>query len=179
MDTKINTQPIIFLDIDGVLNSEIFYGERHLRFESGEISRDDENHSKNNICTKIISYLNLLCQQIDAVVVISSSWRSGETVESMQNTLNEVGATFKIISLTPYTGYERGTEISKWLKNNINKETHGCLYFDFRNYVIIDDDDDMLLKQQQHFFKVDSYIGLTPTICEEIRKFITGKTFFH
>ena len=68
------------MDIDGVLNSEIFYRERHLKFESGEISRDD---------------------------------------------------------------------------------------------------DDMLLKQQEHFFKIDSWIGLTPTICHEIRKFITGKTFSH
>lgn len=174
-----NKQPIIFLDIDGVLNSEIFYQERHLKFKSGEIKFDEENNSKNNICPKIIGYLNSLCQQIDAVVVISSSWRSGETVESMQLIFNEVGSTFKIISLTPYTGYERGTEISKWLKDNINEETHGCLCFDFKNYVIIDDDDDMLLKQQNHFFKIDSYIGLTPTICHEIRKFITGKTFFH
>ena len=175
----INNQPIIFLDIDGVLNSEIFYGERHLRFESGEISRDDENHSKNNIDTKVIGYLNSLCQQIDAVVVISSTWRSGETVESMQNIFNEVGATFKIISLTPYTGYERGTEISKWLKDNIKPETYGCHSFDFKNYIIIDDDEDMLLKQQNHFFKIDNYTGLTPTICNEIRKFITGKTFFY
>jgi len=175
----INTQPIIFLDIDGVLNSEIFYQERHLRFESGEISRDEENSSKNNICPKIISYLNTLCHQIDAVVVITSTWRSGETVESMQDKFNEVGATFKIISLTPYTGYERGTEISKWLKDNIIPEKYGCYYFDFRNYVIIDDDDDMLLKQQYHFFKIDKYIGLTPTICDDIRIFITGKTFSH
>lgn len=166
------TQPIIFLDIDGVLNCQIFYDEQP--FPKDE---EVEDYKKSQLCSKRISWLNELCEETNAVIVISSSWRSGETIESMQIMMNNSGATFKIIGLTPYTGYERGTEIAKWLRDNINKESYGCNYYDFYKYAIIDDDNDMLLTQQYNFFQVDNYSGLTPTTCYRIKNFFLHKTF--
>jgi len=94
-----------------------------------------------------------VCEEISAEVVVSSSWRSGKTIEELQEIFDYCGGTFKVISKTEHLGFERGIEISKWLKDNIKPETHGCNYYDFHKYAIIDDDSDMLLNQRFNFFQ--------------------------
>ena len=42
------------------------------------------------------------------------------------------------------------------------------------NYVILDDDSDFLIWQQKHFFWIDRYCGLTPTICYKIETFLNN-----
>jgi hypothetical protein len=121
--------------------------------------------------------LNKLCQEINAEIVVSSTWRKNKTVEELQEIFDYCGATFKVISTTESLGYERGIEISKWLKDNIKVETHGVNYYDFFKYAIIDDDSDMLLNQRFNFFQTDNYSGLTPNTCYKIKRFITGRTF--
>jgi hypothetical protein len=179
--------PIIFLDIDGVLNCQLFYfskqftdykaAKKQLKkdVKSKQIERLDFYASQ--ICKERLGWLNALCRDTDSVVVISSTWRMGKSVEELREIFEYCGATFEIIGKTDHTGYERGTEISKWLKDNIELESHGCRYYDFDRYVIIDDDSDMLLNQGPHFFQTDNYSGLTPTTCYKIKRFLTGKTF--
>jgi hypothetical protein len=186
---------IIFLDIDGVLNCQLFYEEsmwhkllldkiplyrQVKKLLRKLLKRKDINWDEyyaSQLCKNRIAMLNNLCEETDSVVVVSSSWRNGKTVDELQKILNNSGATFKIIDKTPFTGYERGTEISKWLKDNINKEEHGCLYFDFYRYAIIDDDSDMLLNQANHFFQTDNYSGLTHNTCYRIKRFFNHETF--
>lgn len=180
-------ETIIFLDIDGVFNCQTFYEEK-FRASQKEIKNSlrKEVSSKNIsrmeyytslICKERVKWFSELCQEINAVVVVSSTWRLNKTVEELQLIFNNCGGNFKVIDKTLRLGYERGIEISKWLKDNIKKETHGCSYFDFKNYVIIDDDSDMLLNQREHFFQTDPYSGLTPNTCYKIKRFITNKTF--
>lgn len=186
---------IIFLDIDGVLNCQLLYEEnmkensfistipiykqakKLLRSLVKKKMITDKEYYASQLCRRRISMLNGLCEETDSVVVVSSSWRNGHTLEELGAILGDSGATFRIIGKTPYTGYERGTEISLWLKDNINQEEHGCLYFDFYRYAIIDDDSDMLLNQAQHFFQTDNYSGLTPNTCYRIRRFFLHETF--
>ena len=118
-----------------------------------------------------------MCQETNSVVVLSSTWRLNKTLIEIQNILINSGATFEIIGKTKFTGYERGTEISLWLKENINTEEHGCFSFDFYRYVIIDDDSDMLLDQATNFFQTDKYSGLTSTTCSKIKQFLIHQTF--
>jgi hypothetical protein len=185
---------IIFLDCDGVLNCQLFYEEKfahverfdniplyktarkHLRklVKSKEISSLD--YYKRNICPKRISLLNALCTETNSAVVLTASMRNGHTIEEIQEIFKNCGATFNIIDKTPHTGYERGTEISKWLKDNCDK-WFDVNYYDFYRYAIIDDDKDMLISQQFNFFPVDNYSGLTPTTCYQIKRFFTHKTF--
>lgn len=186
---------IIFLDIDGVFNCETFYEKRFAamkrydgiplykqvkkmlrRFVKNNTIRD-KVYYRSQICSERMEWFNELCRDVNAKVVISSTWRMGRTVEELRELLKMCGATFEIIDKTPRTGYERGTDISKWLKDNIKPETHGCHYYDFNSYVIIDDDSDMLLNQQNHFFKTDNYSGLTPNTCYKIKRFFTNKMF--
>lgn len=191
-----NNKPenLLFLDFDGVLNSQLFYEEQFKHIEkydgiplyktarkllrklvkSKEIKPFD--YYKQNCCPKRMSMLNALCEETNTAVVITASLRNGHEIEEIREIFKYCGATFEILDKTPYTGYERGTEISKWLKENCTIY-FDVQYFDFYRYAILDDDKDMLLSQQFHFFKVDNYSGLTPTICDDIRNFFTHKTF--
>lgn len=186
---------IIFCDIDGVFNCQLFYEKQFagkITFfnniplykqvkklfkkmaKNKEIEWDE--YYKSQLCRERISWLNYLCESSDSVVVISSTWRHSKSPEELQRLFDIQGATFKIIDITPDTGYERGTEIALWLKENTQKY-FGKMYFDFYNYAIIDDDNDMLLTQAPHFFKTDSYAGLTPMLCDDIRNFLTKNKY--
>lgn len=127
---------VIFLDVDGVLNSE----------DDLKIYRE-----KNGI-TGCILYdnveerpLKLLKQIVDvtgAVIVLSSSWRLGygKTESIFGGRLYEkVSAALKangmeIYDITPYMpGAQRGDEIKQWLSKRQDVES----------FVILDDDSDM------------------------------------
>lgn len=178
---------IIFLDIDGVLNCQLHYkslqfkdykeAKKQMRKDVKSERIDRLDYYKGQISSERIEWFNELCKDVEADVVISSTWRMGKSIEELQEIFNYCGGTFNIISKTEHLGYERGIEISKWLKDNIKPETYGCHYFDFYRYAIIDDDSDMLLNQEMHFFKTDGYSGLTPNICYRIKRFFLHKTF--
>jgi hypothetical protein len=186
---------IIFLDVDGVLNCQLFYEEKfkklerfdgipfyktvkkHLRklFKQKEIS--DMDYYKSQMCGKRIGWLNELCAETNSAVVLSASMRNGHDLEKLQEIFNYCGATFTIIDKTGNCKCRiRGVEILEWLKENTEK-WFGVNYYDFYRYVIIDDDSDMLLWQQDHFFHTDNYSGLTPTTCYKIKRYLTHKTF--
>lgn len=159
---------IIFLDIDGVLNCQTYY--------ASEAFKKQDEHPYNQICKERVEWLNELCRETNARVVISSTWRMSG-LEYCKDTLEECGATFEIIGATPVSNHRvRGVEIQEWLQENIFKLL-GKHYFDFYSYAIIDDDSDMLLGQQYNFFQTDNYSGLTPNTCYKIKRFFTKRTF--
>lgn len=166
----------MFLDIDGVLNCQLLYEEQ--KGKAKMESKDDYYASQ--ICKKRIDWLNKLCEEENIQVVISSTWRLGRTVEELQQLFSLVGATFKIIDKTPNLrgeGCLRGNEIYKWIQDNSEK-LFGIKYYEYKSYVIVDDDSDMLLWQAPHFFKTDSYSGLTPNTCYKIKQFFSRKLFY-
>ena len=140
--------PIIFLDIDGVLNHETFYIKRgkntHLKFP----------HSQ--ICSYSISHLNNITNKTGAQIVISSVWRGGRTLEELKEIFETVGATGEIIGFTPKgcCNCFRGNEIFKWQKDN-NRCPHTS------KFVILDDDSDMLYWQKDNFIHIRNKFGLT------------------
>ena len=164
-------QRIIFLDIDGVLNCQIFFekyfsSKKRLTKQVKAFEIDRAEFYKSQICVERMDWLNTLCQKVGAVVVISSAWRKGKTVDDLQSILNNSGATFKVIGKTGEDGSRiRGVEIANYLCR---------LEYEYE-YVIIDDDSDMLLQQQHNFFQTDNYAGLTPTICHRIALFFESK----
>lgn len=181
---------IIFLDVDGVLNCQLFYTEcfAHLeRFDGIPLYKvvkkylrkvikkkeiGDLDYYKRQMCSKRIGWLNELCTETNSAVVLSASMRSGHDVEKLQEIFNYCGATFTIIDKTGYCDCRiRGVEIHKWLQDNCMKwfGVHG---HNFYRWVIFDDDSDMLLQQQAHFFQTDNYSGLTPNICYRAENFL-------
>lgn len=148
---------IIFLDVDGVLNSE----------------DDLMIHRKKNSIKGCILYaevedrplklLKEIVKKTSAKIVVSSSWRIGcersgkESVfgkglyEKLKRRLKDFG--MEIYDITPSlgSGTQRGDEIREWLSKN---ETE--------NFIILDDDSDMReYINTEHFIHTTYKHGLT------------------
>ena len=67
---------IVFLDIDGVLNSELHYVEK-----SQQQLADEIGYPLSEISRSAVSLLNQIVEKTGAKVVISSTWRLGRPVE--------------------------------------------------------------------------------------------------
>ena len=169
-----NNRNIIFLDVDGVLNCDIFHDSE--QFKTFKVNFDPQSTDRflwleGQICRERIKWLNQLCEETGTDVVISASMRKSYTNDELRKIFNYFGATFNIIGKTPNMNTARGIEIGSWLRTNITIDVHGCEYYDFVRYAIIDDDSDMLLNQRNHFFQTDGYSGLTPNTCYKIKRF--------
>ena len=140
---------VIFLDIDGVLNSEEFFVERtqNCRYDAYRSAGYSAKMSRSlcSLDSVAIANLNHLITKTGAKIVVSSTWRGDDPF------LQEVFAIVGIpvyIGVTPYTvTRHRGMEIEYWLDKHPEVE----------NYVILDDDNDMLDKQLEHFVQTDAY----------------------
>ena len=140
---------IIFLDIDGVLNSAV------------DSARGGATQTY-DLAPRPIRLLNTLISNTGAKVVLSSSWRVSSSPPQIQSMLEDEGFTGEIISFTPDLfdlANTRGNEILYWIKDHENLVGD---YEKYKNYVILDDVPDMLYCQKDNFIHTDSYIGLTP-----------------
>lgn len=141
---------IIFLDIDGVLNSKETLG-RSVRGQGVE-----------GIDPYLTIILDRIVQATGAEVVLSSTWRHGE--KSRKEIFDKV---VKFIDITPVCCTRiRGAEIHSWLSNNV-KGFNSTYKGDFK-IAILDDDSDMLMWQKDHFFQTSFEEGLTPEIAEKV-----------
>lgn len=140
---------VLFLDMDGVVNSE-------------------KGHSTGLFKTDfpVDPYMAFLVGKIqmdtDCKVVLSSSWR--HHAESVKK-INE-----RIVPIHDVTGHccsgIRGVEIYNWIYKNVpyqEREEGG----NFR-YAILDDSSDMLLCQKDHFFRTSWKEGLTDEIAQKV-----------
>lgn len=148
---------IIFLDIDGVLNTPM-------------MDKDDEiGKSIYKMSKKLVSMLNEFTDQSNAKLVISSTWRAN-TLNDTIEFLKSYGIKGNIIGVTPkLTGF-RGNEIYEWIR--LNSHFFDCEYYEFKDYVILDDDSDMLLWQKDNFIHIDRWVGITPTTIFKMTKIL-------
>jgi hypothetical protein len=161
-------EKIIFLDIDGVLNSNSF-------FQSDEYEKLDRWVSM--IDEKAVELLNDLIKETNAKIVISSTWRKSLNKEELLEILKSKGFEYDILDYTPYLVFRdldyvkgsvpRGCEIQAWLNHNYSHP-------DSVNYIIFDDDSDMLLSQTQRFIWVDGWHGLTPNLTYKAKRILTN-----
>lgn len=173
---------IIFLDIDGVLNNQLFYTEidQATRFKQ---SKEDAPLGSCDIDSRCIGLLNHIIDKTGAKVVISSSWRQGKTIEELTYILNYCGFIGEIIGKTPYLQFKsnlenynysvpRGCEIKAWIETN--KDILGSKVLKLK-YVILDDDSDMLYWQRDNYFLVDGYCGITPNLAYRVIRFLNNE----
>lgn len=162
---------IIFLDIDGVLNNEIFYTSvTHPKAETME------EYKLQQFDPRCVELLNSITDKTEAKIVVSSSWRSDPDITEI---LKKAGVTGEVIGVTPYLAFKsnvdykysvpRGCEIKAWLE--LNKEKLGDKMSKVK-YVILDNDSDMLYWQREHFFLVDGYAGLTRNIAYRVINYL-------
>lgn len=179
MSEKLIVDKIVFLDIDGVLNSEEWFDKRFNKLVSDDICDSDVDPDAINRLMKFLDDTN-------AKIVLSSSWRS----LNVQSTILEF-STFNhellkklipyIIGVTPrfYEYRKRGNEIKYWIDmlstdyNALVKRGYILenveLSKDYR-YVIVDDDSDML--EGQNFVQTDFQTGLTDEDVNEMKAFL-------
>lgn len=136
---------IIFLDVDGVLNSIrnlIKVYEQTHKQHSGYNYPFDENCLE-NLCS--------LVEKTNSKIVITSTWRRHEKgLKVLLDKLEEFNLSDKVIGYTPVLNKTRGEEIKKFL-DTLNYKP---------NFIIIDDDCDMgeLLP---FLINTNGYYGLT------------------
>jgi len=152
---------LIFLDIDGVLNSDLWYQKQHHQTQT----------LLDHLDPHCVLQLNKVLRRTEAKVVLSSNWRKHHTTAFITAALQQVGFEGDLLGTTPdltskNQDFIRGNEILKWCREN--EALLGCRYQSYKTYAIIDDKNDMLYWQRNHFFQTDRYCGLTPSKAAEI-----------
>lgn len=153
---------IIFLDIDGVLNSIQSITKNY------EIWKKDKRKRKNtDFPTKeYIDRLLKLIKETNSLIVLSSCWRLSKNIKQE---FKKMGIPLNLyIGNTPYLcGSIRGTEIKRWIKNNWNNEL-------YENFVILDDDSDMG-DLSDYLVKTENKYGLQDFHIEKAKKILLKK----
>lgn len=120
---------VLFLDIDGVLNSMLYCDQQ----------RDKKGH--NEIDESKLPLLKRIVDENDALIVLSSTWRDLEGDDNpscieMWNYLIDSLAKYgmQIAESTPYVHCNRPLEIKAWL------EKYQLLHGESVNWISLDDD---------------------------------------
>lgn len=155
---------VIFLDIDGVLNSV----DSMISFYNWTPIGTKEQ-MEDRLDPVSIGLLRRLCLGTGAKIVVSSTWRRGRIKEDFLEIFAGYGwGDFPYLDKTPI-GYSinpigertRGHEIQYWLDNNGNPE-----------YIILDDDSDMLESQKDRFIHCSNINGFrSKHYCQALRLF--------
>lgn len=124
---------VIFLDIDGVLNTSQTFVDIHNEYIETGVRRIEIDLKRLNLLKKIVD-------QTGAVIVLSSSWRSfgkmecgkytplNEKMASLIKLFNEYGLSIYDVTPKDANGI-RQNEIEAWLKNK-----------NIENFIVIDDE---------------------------------------
>lgn len=148
---------VIFLDFDGVLNSEASF-RMEVRRKNSRVS-----DSLSTVACSNLQYI--LDQDSDIRIVISSTWRKIHTLMELKNILDSYGVKANIIGKTPvsFSGH-RGREITSWLEDNPQ----------VTKFVVLDDDGDagaaVLDDKRGHFFQTSWEDGLLNKQAKSIAK---------
>lgn len=135
---------VIFLDIDGVLNSRrssIAFNGMPWPDHTNDVWEEKFDHIA-------IGLLRDAIEKTNAVCVLSSTWRydGSELVQRLARFLQ-----VPIIGVTRSLSMTRGDEIKEWLDNH-KEVTH---------YAILDDSSDMLPYQKKNLVHVNSMNGMS------------------
>lgn len=179
---------VLFLDFDGVLNSNRWVSNRE---EITEYHKEKELSNdlwhKWQFDPETIDILNDIVEKTDCKIVISSTLRKNRTVTKLQELLSMVGFKYpdNIIDKTPVFFFKavpeyqkfipsapRGSEIRFWLERNKDR-------YSIESYCIIDDDFDMLLKQKDNFVQTNFMLGLTIDDSKKVIQILEKKSKYY
>lgn len=117
---------VIFLDIDGVLNSGKYIDS---------LTDFADLHDSMQLDPQAIKRLNQITDATGAVFVISSTWRMNyKLISDLRSVFNKAGITGKVLGFTPINGKSRGEQIKEYLDQNSSR---------VKSFIILDDDSDM------------------------------------
>lgn len=152
---------IIFLDIDGVLNSARSHQAFLYRTIGDALKEDTLKHGYVEALTRAtldpvgVDLINCLVRETKAKIVVSSSHRLlfRNDIDSVAEYMDKLGIIGEIIGVTPNLNNQpRGQEIHDWIIMSA---------YALESYVIFDDDADMLEEQLPHFIQTSWQDGLS------------------
>lgn len=152
-------RPVIFLDFDGVLNTEQY--QARLSVE-GKPTKDVWGPLFD---PRAVMNLRLILDVTQAVIVVSSSWRYAHSLGSLRmmwDVRELPGEIFDTLACGA-TYISRGEEIECWLDKH-----------DRPDYVIIDDLDDFFPSQHDRYVETNPIFGITEA---NVQKAIETLTF--
>jgi len=163
METN-SRKKIIFLDIDGVLNTKWWYTQMNRN-----TPKDKYGYAFD---PKAVANLRRIVEDTGADIVISSSWKF-MGLDKLRAMWNERELAGNVIDVTPNGMCDevlltadldnmgvtrcRGNEIREWLMQ----------HSDVTHYVILDDMNDILQEQESHFIWIDPEVGITTENVEQ------------
>lgn len=155
---------LIFVDVDGVFNSETYYRKRA---EDGDV----RPYPLSEFDPEAVKQYMRIIQETGAKTVISSSWRHTDGLRSILKNVGFRGSPLDF-EITPYLGTIRGLEIKKYMEDYLDKHPDE----EIGSYCIIDDDIDMLYEQKDNFVRTDAfYGGLTKEKADRVIKILNKK----
>jgi hypothetical protein len=127
---------LIFLDFDGVLNSDLSVSQLGTRYKFWPAS---------------VKALNQLLSVSGALIVISSTWREHWTLKENAASLERAGLLRgRVVGKTCVSEGARGRQVDSWLKS---------APYPVESFVILDDKDDMEMHRER-LVQVDPSVGL-------------------
>lgn len=147
---------VIFLDVDGVLNSDEYFDK---------IKNLDIDGIQSEVDVEKIKLLKRTIDEAGSKVVLTSSWRYTRNAQELKKLLLEFGIS---TDSTPFIQNKRGLEIKQYLSEHLDVE----------DFVIVDDEvfdsyDDELIKKLVKISNGNGHNfgeGLLPKDIDEIIK---------
>lgn len=137
---------ILFLDFDGVLNTEHYQG---LLQYQGKLWQDEYGAFFD---PNTVKQLKRIIDDTGADIVVESSWKY-LGLDAMKEMWMARDLPGKVIDITPsLAGENKGVEIASWLTEQANQNIR---------YAIIDDEYVILDSQLPHFILTNPYEGIT------------------
>lgn len=165
---------VVFLDIDGVVNTPQIYKELPAHIPKEQLRKVEGYYI--DICSpsqkrvsnlQAVMILDKICHEFGLKIVISSTWRLGhyeETIEALRKA--GLSEDIEIIGYTPNSpDHFRGEEIKSFLSKHTEID----------DYIILDDDSYDLCLLADHLFKVDTLIGITFRTYIEVCSYFENK----
>lgn len=167
---------IIFLDFDGVLNTE---HNQNMLLYKGKAWKDKHGAFFD---LKAVAELNRIVEETKADIVIESSWKY-LGLEAMRQMWRDRNMPGNVIDVTPSSASNnwllnanldemdpahtqwKGVEIASWIAENLHDEDR---------YVIIDDEYVILDSQLPHFIITNPYDGIIPELADRAIKLLNG-----
>ena len=153
----------LFLDIDGVLNSERTVHAHQRLIHAGRVKHDMLVGKPVDPLwdATAVGMLKASHADIGFKIVISSTWRVLMSRDAFHTIFDSYGWDTRgiIVGSTDQENGKRGLQIERWLQQSGNSKARYC---------ILDDDDDMLPTQQESFVKVSYREGLSYTDIERL-----------
>ena len=167
---------IIFLDFDGVLNTE---HNQNMHMYHGKPWKDKHGAFFD---PDAVAELKRIVEETGADIVIESSWKH-LGLEAMKQMWSDRNMPGNVIDVTPSSASDKwllnadlddvdpgrtqwkGVEIASWIADNLHEDAR---------YVIIDDEYVILDSQLPHFILTNPYDGITPELADRAIKILNG-----